>query len=65
MEVFKCVQCFIGFWKDFQVDQKWRFPELPPSQFMEWLELSRPESIFSTSASNPKPPKRFVSRVPF
>jgi hypothetical protein len=41
MEVFKCVQCFIGFWKDFQADQKWRFPELPPSQFKEWLELSR------------------------
>ena len=42
MEVFKCVQCFIGFWKDFQADQKWKFPELPPSQFKQWLELSRP-----------------------
>ena len=42
MEVFKCVQCFIGFWKDFQADQKWRFPELPPSQFKKWLELSGP-----------------------
>ena len=42
MEVFTCVQCFIGFWKDSQADQKWRFPELPPSQFKKWLELSRP-----------------------
>ena len=47
MEVFKCVQCFIGFWKDFQADQKWRFTELPPSQFEKWLELSRPGVDFA------------------
>jgi hypothetical protein len=47
MEVFKCVQYFIGFWKDFQANQKWRFPELPRSQFKKWLELSRPGIDFA------------------
>ena len=40
--MFKCVQCFIEFWKDFHADQKWKFPELPPSQFKKRLELNRP-----------------------
>ncbi len=40
--MFKCVQCFIEFWKDFHTDQKWKFPELPPSQFKKRLELNRP-----------------------
>jgi hypothetical protein len=34
--------CFIEFWKDFHADQKWKFPELPPSQFKKRLELNRP-----------------------
>src|SRR4029077_154065 len=42
VEMFKCVQCFIEFWKDFHVDQEWKFPELPPSQFKERLKLNRP-----------------------
>jgi hypothetical protein len=40
--MFKCVQYFIEFWKDFHADQKWKFPELPPSQFKKRLELNRP-----------------------
>jgi hypothetical protein len=40
--MFKCVQCFIELWKDFHADQKWKFPELPPSQFKKRLELNCP-----------------------
>src|SRR5258707_14903230 len=40
--MFKCVHCFTEFWKDFHTDQKWKFPELPPSQFKKRLELNRP-----------------------
>jgi hypothetical protein len=40
--MFKCVQYFIEFWKDFHTDQKWKFPELPPSQFKKCSELNRP-----------------------
>src|SRR5258708_10657907 len=40
--MFKCVQCFIEFWKDFHADPKWKFPDLPPSQFKKRLELNRP-----------------------
>ncbi len=40
--MFKCVQCFIEFWKDFHADQNWKFPELPPSQFKKRLELNCP-----------------------
>jgi RNA polymerase sigma factor (sigma-70 family) len=39
--MFKCVQCFIEFWKDFHADQKWKFPDSPPSQFKKRLELNR------------------------
>jgi hypothetical protein len=39
--MFKCVECFIEFWKDFHADQKWKFPELPPSQFKRRLEFNR------------------------
>jgi len=42
VEMFKCVQCFIEFWKDFHADQNWKFPELPPSQFKKRLELNCP-----------------------
>src|ERR1700746_2156811 len=58
--MFKCVQCFIEFWKDFHADQKWKFPELPPSQFKKRLELNRP----GVDPSELERAKRFWRRRP-
>ena len=39
MSCAELVSRFQDFWKDFNAENKWRFPELSPSGLQKWLDL--------------------------